>query len=158
MTHAEILILSISILLLFALTEGMLTYAEISGWYAQLKKPKWNPPHWVFGPVLTCLYIMMGISLYIIWTAPVEEAVRRPALILFFVQLTLYLLWSIIFFKRHLIGMALADILTLWLLVFLTFISFANISAQASWLLLPYLIWVSYACLLNYMIWRRNRS
>jgi tryptophan-rich sensory protein len=157
MTHAEILILSIAIPLVFAFTEGILTYAEIPGWYAQLKKPKWNPPQWSFGPIWTCLYLLMGISLYIIWTAPVEESVRRPALILFFLQLTLNLFWSIIFFKRHQIGMALADILTLWLLIFFTIVSFANISTQASWLLSPYFIWVSFGCFLNYQIWKKNR-
>jgi translocator protein len=134
-----------------------------SGWYATLVKPALNPPAWVFGPVWTTLFALMGVSLFLVWKQhPYKlENVRmlqiwKIGIAAFFVQLVLNTLWSIIFFGLHSPGGALIEIVFLWLAILATIIAFAKISKPASWLLLPYILWVSFAMHLNYVIWALN--
>ncbi len=131
------------------------TTPEIRGWYRGLQKPAWTPPNWLFGPVWTLLYAAMAVAAWLIWKrAGWSEA--GTALTLFFIQLGLNLAWSFIFFKFHQTGAALADIVFLWIAIAATIIKFAEISNPAAILLVPYLIWVTYASALNLAIWRMN--
>lgn len=150
------LIIAIAIPLVIGLSGGAFTAAEIPGWYAKLQKPSWQPPSWLFGPVWTTLYILMGIALYLVWKSDAVQSARQTALILFAIQLTLNFFWSIIFFNQHQIGWAMAEILVLWIFILLTIFSFGKISQTAAWLLVPYISWVSFAAILNYTIWKLN--
>lgn len=134
---------------------GIFTISEIPNWYAGLQKPSFNPPNWLFGPVWTLLYILMGISVYLVWKQPASSA-RNIALTLFIVQFVLNFFWSVIFFKQHQIGWALVEIILMWVFIFLTIIWFGKISSTASWLLVPYISWVSFATILNAAIWKLN--
>src|SRR3989338_6730594 len=140
-------------------------------WYAELVKPTFNPPAWVFGPVWTTLFALMGISLFLIWKqhSNIIEDVRmlrtwKIGIVAFFVQLALNTLWSIIFFGStsltinglNNIGIAFVEIIFLWLAILLTIIMFNKISKTAAWLLVPYILWVSFAAYLNYSIWMLN--
>jgi tryptophan-rich sensory protein len=150
------LIIAIAIPLLIGLSGGAFTAAEIPYWYAGLIKPSWNPPNWLFGPVWTTLYVLMGIALYLVWKSEAVQAVKQTAFILFAVQLTLNFFWSIIFFNQHQIGWAMAEIIVLWVFILLTIFSFSKINNTAAWLLVPYISWVSFAAILNYTIWSLN--
>ena len=134
---------------------GIFTISEIPNWYAGLQKPSFNPPNWLFGPVWTLLYILMGISVYLIWKQPVSTE-RNTGLILFVIQFVLNFCWSIIFFKQHQLGWALVEIIVMWVFILLTIIWFGKMSSTASWLLVPYISWVSFAALLNAAIWKLN--
>ncbi len=150
------LLISIAIPLLVGSIAGFFTVSGVNGWYAMANKPSFNPPNWLFAPVWTALYIMMGIALYLIWKTEADRGVKQTAIILFAVQLTLNFLWSFIFFYAKQPGWAFADIIALWLMIFFTIIWFGKISTTASWLLVPCIFWVSFASLLNYYIWRLN--
>jgi len=117
-------------------------------WYAELAKPAWNPPNWIFGPVWTLLYILMGLAAWMVWQRAGWKT-GRAALGLFFLQLILNSLWSYLFFGAHLMGWALVEIVVLWLTILATAILFARHSATAAFLLVPYLLWVAFATLLN---------
>jgi tryptophan-rich sensory protein len=132
------------------------TAPEIQTWYRTLSKPSFNPPSWVFGPVWTLLYLLMAIAAWRILHAPASTD-RNAGLALFAIQLGLNLLWSWIFFRRHALGIALAEIICLWLAIALTAILFARIDSIAAWLLAPYLAWTAFASLLNGGIWRLNK-
>jgi len=132
-----------------------------SSWYAEIVKPALNPPSWVFGPVWTTLFALMGIAAFLVWSSYAKSTKDkkkgiRVALILFGVQLVLNTLWSIIFFGLHSPGGALIEIVFLWLAILATIIAFAKISKPAAWLLVPYIAWVSFAMYLNYAIWALN--
>jgi translocator protein len=132
---------------------GWITAQSVITWYPTLNKPEWNPPSWVFGPVWTALYVMMAVAAWLVWQKP---AATRTALILFFIQLALNSLWSFLFFGARSPGLALIDILALWLALALTVHAFFKHSSSAGLLLLPYLAWVSFAAFLNFSIWRLN--
>lgn len=134
---------------------GIFTISEIPGWYAGLQKPSFNPPNWVFGPVWSTLYLLMGISLYLVWKKP-RSVMRNVALLLFMIQFLLNFFWSILFFNQHLIGAALLEIVLMWLFILLTIVWFARLSKKAAWLLVPYLCWVSFATVLTAAIWKLN--
>ncbi|MBI4158503.1 MAG: tryptophan-rich sensory protein [Candidatus Yanofskybacteria bacterium] len=125
-----------------------------SNWYLELVKPALNPPSWVFGPVWTTLYLLMGISLWLVWKSNSKE--KSKAIWLFAVQLALNAIWSPIFFGAQSIGSALAVIILLWAAIVLTTLIFKKISKTAAWLLVPYIAWVSFALYLNYSIWMLN--
>lgn len=150
------LFISILIPLLVGSIAGFFTTAGVNGWYAVANKPSFNPPNWLFAPVWTALYIMMGIALYLVWKTETKNAVRQTALILFGVQLALNFLWSFIFFYAKQPGWAFADIIAMWIVILLTIIWFGKISTTAAWLLVPYIFWVSFASLLNFYIWKHN--
>ena len=123
------------------------TTPSIAGWYADIVKPALNPPAWVFGPVWTTLFALMGIAAFLVW---------KKGLDIFLCQLVLNTLWSIIFFGLHSPGGALIEIVFLWIAILATIIAFYKISPLASGLLVPYILWVSFATYLNYSIWALN--
>jgi tryptophan-rich sensory protein len=127
----------------------------IPTWYAGLVKPPLNPPNWVFAPVWMTLYGLMAVSAWLVWkTRP--SGCRRRGLLFFAVQLWFNYLWSWIFFHRHMIGIAFADIVALWLTILLTLLTFRKMSRPAAWLLVPYIAWVTFAGYLNFALWRLN--
>lgn len=124
-------------------------------WYASIAKPSWNPPSWVFGPVWTLLYTMMAVAAWLVWQRGAGRA-RRVALGLFGVQLALNAAWTPLFFGLHLMGIAFAEILLLWIAIVATIMAFGRVHRVAAWLLAPYLAWVSFAAFLNFTLWRLN--
>ena len=134
---------------------SVFTVHAIPTWYATLLKPSWNPPGWVFGPVWTALYLLMGVAAWLVWRAVGWPAARR-ALLLFAAQLVLNTAWSPIFFGLRSPGWALVDIVVLWAAVVATLGAFRRIRPVAGVLLIPYLVWVTFASALNWSIWRLN--
>ncbi len=129
------------------------TMNAIPTWYAQLQKPFFNPPNWIFGPVWSLLYGMMGIAMGLIASQKIKKKhVKKQAYQIFLVQLALNCLWSIIFFGLKNPPLALAEILLLWASIFITIKTFQPLNRWAAYLLIPYLAWVSFATLLNLMI------
>jgi tryptophan-rich sensory protein len=123
------------------------TFSAIPNWYAFLEKPFFSPPNWVFGPVWTTLYTLMGISLYLIWIN--KSKLKKEALSIFYAQLVLNTLWSILFFGLKNPAIAFIEILLLWVLVAAAIVKFNKINKTAGYLLIPYILWVSFASLLN---------
>ena len=150
------MIISLAIPLLVGAAGGLLSSSSISGWYASLHKPSFNPPDAIFFPVWTVLYILMGIAFYLVWTHHAKLEKKYTAYTYYFLQLVLSLLWSYLFFYCHHIGQALADIIILFLVITGTISSFRKISKPAAWLLVPYLLWVAFALILNLQVWRIN--
>ena len=150
------LIIAIVVSELAGIIGSVFTTPSIAGWYAGIVKPALNPPSWVFGPVWTTLFALMGISAFLIWKKGLDRRDVKIALGIFLGQLVLNTLWSIIFFGLHSPGGALIEIIFLWLAILATIIAFAKISRSAMWLLLPYILWVSFAGYLNYSIWMLN--
>jgi translocator protein len=133
---------------------GFCSLFQPGEWYAQLAKPTWNPPSWVFGPVWTVLYILMGVAAWLVWDRWRGDA--RTALALFVVQLAFNAGWSAMFFGLQAPGLAFGWILVLWALIVATTIAFWRLRTVAGVLLLPYLAWVTFAAVLNFTIWRMN--
>ena len=131
---------------------SLATTPNIPTWYATLSKPSWNPPNWLFGPVWTSLYAMMAVAGWLVW----KREGWGTASLCFAVQLVLNLAWSFIFFGAHQTGLAFLEIILLWLAIAATIISFWSVSKTAAALLIPYLLWVSFAAILNFTIWRLN--
>lgn len=127
--------------------------AEI--FYQQLVLPAWAPPGWVFGPVWMVLYCLMGIAAWLVWRVDGFHA-ARVALSLFLVQLVLNALWSWLFFGWQLGALAFAEILVLWAMILATTIAFWRVRVLAAVLMVPYLLWVSFAAVLNYVVWQLN--
>ncbi len=146
------LIIATLIPLLAGFIGSYFTMPAIPGWYAELVKPELNPPGWIFAPVWTTLYILMGISLFIIW----QKGKHHLEIGIFAVQMTLNTTWSIFFFGLQRLDIAFANIILLWIFILLTIIFFYRISRLSACLLLPYIIWVSFAAYLNYSIWMLN--
>jgi tryptophan-rich sensory protein len=134
---------------------SMLTVPYINGWYATLRKPWWNPPNWLFGPVWTLLYCAMATAAWLVWRRSGFSGAALP-LTLFFVQLLLNAAWSGFFFALQNPPAALVNIVLLWAAIAATGVSFWNIVPTAGWLMAPYLAWVTFAAALNYAIWRLN--
>ena len=147
------LIASILICQIAGIIGSIFTAPSITTWYANLQKPGFSPPNWVFGPVWITLYTLIGISLYLVWNK--KKNIKIP-LTLFFIQLILNSIWSIIFFGLQNPFYALIEIIILWITILLTIINFYKVSKKAGLLLLPYIIWVSVATILNYYIWILN--
>ena len=150
------LIISLLIPLVTGFVSGFFTSGGVKGWYATANKPSFNPPAWIFAPVWTLLYILMGIALYLVWKSNPPKQLKKTAIVLFAVQLALNFCWSFIFFYFQQTGWAFVEIIAMWLMIQLTIIYFGKISRTAAWLLIPYLAWVSFAALLNYSIWQLN--
>jgi tryptophan-rich sensory protein len=134
---------------------GYATMVEVTGWYTTLHKPSFNPPNTVFGPVWSLLYLLMGISLYLIWKQP-KSSDRNKAVGVFFVQITLNFFWSIIFFNLHSIDFALVEIIAMWLAILAMIVIFYRVNKPAALLQIPYICWVSFATLLNAAIYYLN--
>lgn len=128
------------------------TVSAVTTWYTTLNKPFFSPPNWIFGPVWTTLYALMGISLYLIWSQGVKDAKVKHAVWYFVAQLSLNFLWSLLFFGLQNPLLGLVDIIVLWIAILLTIRAFYPLSKTAAYLLLPYLAWVSFATLLNFSI------
>jgi len=134
---------------------SIFTFSAIPNWYSTINKPFFNPPNWLFGPVWTLLYLFMGIALYLILNTK-KTAKRKTALIIFFTQLGLNTLWSIIFFGLQSPGLAFVEIIFLLIFIVFSILKFLPISKKAAYLLVPYLIWVSFASILNFSIFLLN--
>jgi translocator protein len=130
---------------------GAIASQDAGTFYAQLARPAWAPPGWLFAPVWTVLYALMGIAAWLVWQ---ERA--YPALVLFVLQLALNALWTWLFFAWRLGAAAFVEILLLWLLIVVTMVAFWRARRLAGLLLLPYLLWVTYAAALTYAVWRAN--
>jgi benzodiazapine receptor len=140
----------------FALSASLTGVLISTGeWYANLNKPTWNPPSWLFGPVWTTLYIMMGVAAWLVWCEGGWTVQRRP-LLMFVVQWVLNVLWTPLFFGIHRPDIAFFEILFLWASILATLILFWRVRPLAGLLLVPYLAWVSFASFLNYTIWQMN--
>jgi translocator protein len=157
MSNTLKLIISITIPVLVGATAGFFTASGVESWYQNINKPSWNPPSWIFGPVWTTLYVMMGIALFLVWKSEASDVLKKTAIAIFAVQLVLNFFWSFIFFSQHQPGWALVEIMVMWLAILFTIFAFANVSKTAAWLLVPYISWVSFATVLNYTIWQLNK-
>lgn len=137
---------------------GIVTKSAITTWYPTLVKPSFNPPNWIFAPVWSTLYIMMGIAAGLVWDRMESntEAVKK-ALLFFALQLALNALWSYLFFGLMNPMLALLEIVILWLMIYETYVQFGKINKIAGYLFIPYLLWVSFAMVLNASIWWLNR-
>ncbi len=133
------------------------TIASIPTWYRTLNKPFFSPPNWVFGPVWTILYALMGVSLYLVRKKGIKNKKTRTAILYFMIQLTLNFLWSLIFFGLHSPVWAFVTIVFLWITILILMMKFYPLSKTAAYLLIPYIIWVSFASLLNLSIVVLNR-
>lgn len=149
-------ILAVAIPLLVGGTSGFFTVTGIESWYQTIQKPAWNPPNYIFGPVWTTLYALMGIPLFLVWKSTGPQAIKKTAILLFAVQLVFNFFWSIIFFKLQQPGWAFLEMIGLWLFILLTILAFSKVDKIAAWLLVPYISWVSFAAILNYTIWKLN--
>jgi len=132
---------------------GAVASVDAASFYGQLSKPSWAPPAWLFGPVWTGLYLLMGVSAWLVWRSP---GPRTAALALFVAQLAANALWSWLFFAWHRGALAFAEVLALLVLIAFTMLAFARISRLAALLLAPYLLWVSFASALTRSVWRMN--
>ncbi|PJE69303.1 TspO protein [Candidatus Shapirobacteria bacterium CG10_big_fil_rev_8_21_14_0_10_38_14] len=150
------LIISVLVCLSAGFIGSFFTTPSIPTWYATLNKPSFNPPNWLFGPVWTTLFILMGIAAFLIWRKGLKKKVVKNALIIFLLQLIFNTLWSFLFFKFHSPFWTLIDIVVLWVLILLVLIKFWKINKVAGILLIPYLLWVSFASFLNYTIYQLN--
>jgi translocator protein len=147
-------IISLIIPLSVGAVAGLFTSSAINGWFKTLNKPFFNPPNWIFGPMWTLLYLLMGLACYFIWTS--DNEARKNALKIYAVQLFFNFLWSFLFFYFKNPTLALVDIVLMVITISITIISFSKISKKAAWLLIPYLLWVLFATALNFEIWRLN--
>lgn len=136
---------------------SLVTRENIPTWYADLNKPFFNPPNWVFAPVWTLLYIMMGLAAGLVWNKiDTDEKNVKKAFLFFLIQLALNALWSYLFFGLRNPMLASFEIIVLWLMIYETYIQFKKIDKVSAYLLLPYLAWVSFATLLTFSVWYLN--
>ena len=135
---------------------SIFTLGAIPTWYASIQKPWFTPPNWVFGPVWTTLFLLMGVSLYLLWTSTTTRTKRQAALVVFGAQLALNLLWTYIFFGLQLYLAGFVEILVLWGTIALTIAAAFRVSRTAGYVLIPYIAWVTIATLLNYYVWILN--
>ena len=149
------LVISIVLCQLAGFLGSLFTTPAIPTWYKTLNKPFFTPPNWIFSPVWISLYILMGISLFMVWRKQ-EHPRFKIALILFLIQLILNILWSVVFFGFRIPLLGLIDIVLLWIAIFLTIQYCFKISRVAGLLLLPYIGWVSFAVFLNFSLWILN--
>ena len=137
---------------------GIVTRSSVQTWFPTLVKPSFNPPAWLFAPVWSLLYIMMGIAAGLVWSRiDVEKEAVRKALLFFIIQLVLNALWSLLFFGLKNPLLAMIEIVLLWLVIYETYVKFGRIDKIAGYLFVPYLLWVSFAAVLNASIWWLNR-
>ena len=172
------LLSSIIICLMAGVIGSVFTTPAIQGWYVGVNKPSFNPPNWIFGPVWSLLFVLMGVSLYIVWINNFEvknkigteekswnsltdkflsgEWQKLNIILIFAVQLILNTLWSVIFFGLQNPGVAFFELIALWVAIIYTIVNFYRVSKLAGYLLIPYVLWVSFAGVLNFMIWILN--
>jgi tryptophan-rich sensory protein len=153
--HLPILLAFILLCLGVGLVGSWLTEQTVHSWYPLIAKPIWTPPNWVFAPVWTILYLLMAVAVWLVWKEPTSEN-KTPAYTLFGLQLFANLIWSGLFFYLTCPGCALVDIVLLWILIVATIRSFWKIKPLAGFLLIPYLLWTTYAVALNAAVWWLN--
>ena len=158
MNTAIKLVISLAVPLAIGGLSGFATSRGVNSWYPTLIKPSFNPPGWIFGPVWTALYIMMGVAAFLVWREGLDTEGVKLALTLFAIQLFLNGLWSVLFFGMQAPGWALIEIGALWLAIVVTLVLFWRVSPTAGMLLLPYWAWVSFATVLNASLWWLNRA
>jgi translocator protein len=172
-------IISVLICELAGIIGSFFTAPAIGSWYYFLSKPSFNPPNWLFAPVWTILFLLMGISFYLVWLKkwtprdsktglvrkawnPISEKLltgswkEENVFLIFILQLVLNILWSVIFFGLKMPGVAFFEILMLWVAIIYAIVNFYRVSKPAAYLLIPYIVWVSFAAFLNFFIWRLN--
>ncbi|MEO0089749.1 MAG: TspO/MBR family protein [candidate division WOR-3 bacterium] len=150
------LLLSILICQVAGILGSIFTTPAIPTWYLQLNKPPFTPPNWLFAPAWTTLFLLMGISLYLVWNQGWENKQVKKAILIFAIQLILNILWSFIFFTLKSLLFAFIEIIILWIAILLTIINFQKVSKPSAYLLLPYLLWVSFASVLNFSLLTLN--
>lgn len=152
------ILITITTCLLVGFLSSKFTVENIPTWYNSLRKPFFNPPNWVFMPVWTTLYILMGYAAGVVWSFLEEKGKNvQTALYFFIIQLALNGLWSYLFFELKNMLLALIEMALLWLLIYETYLKFKKIHSFSAKLLLPYLAWVSFAFLLNLSVWWLNK-
>lgn len=151
------LLISIAVCQLAGFIGSLFTTPAIPTWYASLNKPSFTPPDWLFSPVWISIYFLMGISLFLVWHIGLKEKKVKIAIAIFAIQLILNSLWSVIFFGSKSILGGFIVIIFLWIAILATIISFFKISKAAGILLMPYILWVSYAAVLNFFLFWLNR-
>ncbi|UCH94300.1 MAG: tryptophan-rich sensory protein [Candidatus Aminicenantes bacterium] len=151
------IIFSLLICQLAGVIGAIFNSTAVKTWYAHINKPGFTPPNWVFGPVWITLYLLMGISLFLVWNSDTNFKVKQTAMILFFIQLILNTLWSYFFFYLQSPLYGLIEIIILLIFIILTMLRFYAIRPLAAFLLVPYALWVGFATVLNYFLWQLNR-
>lgn len=152
------LAISIAICQAAGIIGAIFTAQSVQTWYAALEKPSFSPPNWLFGPVWITLYTMMGVALYLVWQKSGHMHDSKPVFIVFSGQLVLNALWSFVFFGLRSPFLGLLEITALWGMIMLTILLFWRVSVPAGVLLIPYALWVTFAVVLNFSIWRLNSS
>ncbi len=150
------LVVSIVICFGVAALGSLATDPNIDGWYAALRKPSWNPPNWIFGPVWSMLYLLMAVAAWLVWRRRGFAGASLLPLALFGIQLVLNGLWSVLFFGWHRPDLAFIEIVFLWSAILATMLAFRRVVPLAAALLAPYLLWVTFAAFLNFTIWKLN--
>jgi benzodiazapine receptor len=150
------LVVSVVICQAAGIIGSFFTVPGIAGWYSGLQKPWFTPPNWVFAPVWTTLFLLMGISLYLVWQKRAEGKVTGPAMAAFGVQLVLNVIWSGLFFGLRSPFLALIGIVLLWASILAAIVLFCGVERKAGYLLVPYIAWVTVAASLNYWVWVLN--
>lgn len=150
------LLISLSACLLAGVVGSLFTAPAIASWYVTLRKPSFTPPDWLFAPVWTLLYVLMGIALFLVWKRGKTTTKYRMGIVFFAAQLVLNAAWSFVFFGMHLPKAGFIVIILLWLAIATTIVEFRKVSKVAAMLLVPYLLWVSFASALNFAIMRLN--
>jgi tryptophan-rich sensory protein len=135
---------------------SIFTAPSLPLWYNSINKPSFNPPNWVFAPVWTTLYLLMGISLFLVWRKGLDKKDIKIAFTVFILQLVLNALWSLLFFGLKSPLTAFIEIILLWITILISIFLFFRISKTAAYLLIPYILWVSFASVLNFYFWRLN--
>lgn len=152
------IVLIVVICLVVGYFSGIVTRSAITTWYPTLIKPSFNPPNWVFAPVWTLLYIMIGVAAGLVWNRiDLEKETVKKALQFFAIQLALNALWSYLFFGLKNPMLAGLEIIILWLMIYETYLQFSKINKISGYLFIPYLLWVGFATILNGAIWWLNR-
>jgi benzodiazapine receptor len=152
------IIAAVAVCLAIGYFSGTVTRSAILDWYPTLEKPSFNPPNWIFAPVWTALYILMGVAAGLVWNRiKYETETVKKALVFFIIQLILNAMWSYLFFGLRNPMLAGLEIIVLWLMIYETYIQFNKINKIAGYLFIPYLAWVSFAAVLNASIWWLNR-
>ncbi len=156
MKNKTVLVSAIILCELAGVIGSFFTIPSIDSWYYKLIKPSFSPPNWLFGLVWVILYFLMGISAYIVWEKGVKKKNVKNSLLIFGVQLALNILWSILFFGLHSPLYGFICIILLWVAIAVTITKFYRVSKTAGLLQVPYLLWVTFAALLNFFVWRLN--
>ena len=156
LTKRQKLVISLIVTFAAALIGSIFTAPSVNTWYSTLQKPFFTPPNWAFGPVWTTLYFLMGLSFYFVWIKKSKKGIVKKAIKIYSTQLTLNVLWSVIFFGfRNILGGVLV-ISALWVSILITIHRFYKLDKKAAYLLIPYILWVSLASFLNYFLWVLN--